>query len=113
MHTLRERDGVEVIGPRGWITYRRLFHEARLQPFSDAIQVQVDAHQAQLPSPLDQLVRLHHQPLEEKDKHGRFKQDAHGITLNWKGSWLDFLESTEHFAAHFTWILTEIHISRV
>lgn len=79
MHTLQERGGVEVIGPRGWMTYCRLFHEAGLQPFSDAIQVQVDAHQAQLPSPLDQLVRLHHQPLEEKDKHGRFEQDAHGV----------------------------------
>lgn len=47
------------------MTYCRLFHEAGLQPLSDAIQVQVDAHQAQLPSPLDQLVGLHHQPLEE------------------------------------------------
>lgn len=46
------------------MTYRRLFHEAGLEPLSDAIQVQVDAHQAQLPSSLDQLVRLHHQPLE-------------------------------------------------
>lgn len=48
----------------GWITYCRLPHEAGLEPISDAIQVQVDAHQAQLPSPLDQLVWLHHQPLQ-------------------------------------------------
>ena len=101
MHTLRERDGVEVIGPRGWMTYCRLFHEARLQPFSDAIQVQVDAHQAQLPSPLDQLVRLHHQPLEEKDKHGRFKQDAHGTTPKWEGSWLDFYRVYRAFCVTF------------
>lgn len=54
----------------GGMTYCRLLHEAGLQPLSDAVQVQVDAHQAQLPSPLDQLVRLHHQPLEETDKYG-------------------------------------------
>lgn len=50
------------------MTYCRLLHEAGLEPISDAIQVQVDAHQAQLPSPLDQLVRLHHQPLEKTSK---------------------------------------------
>lgn len=50
------------------MTYRRLFHEAGLQPLSDAVQVQVDPDQAQLPSPLDQLVRLHHQPLKEEDQ---------------------------------------------
>lgn len=53
---------------RGWMTYCRLSHEAGLQPLSDAVQVQVDADQAQLPSSLDQLVRLHHQPLEEEEE---------------------------------------------
>lgn len=48
---------------RGRVTYRRLLHEAGLQPVPDAVQVQVDAHQPQLAPPLDQLVRLHHQPL--------------------------------------------------
>lgn len=52
------------------MTYHRLFHEAGLEPLSDAAQVQVDAHQAQLPSPLDELVRLHHQPLEERQTSG-------------------------------------------
>lgn len=50
---------------RGWITYGCLLHEAGLEPVSDAVQVQVDAHQAQLPSSLDQLIWLHHQPLEK------------------------------------------------
>lgn len=45
------------------VTYRRLLHEAGPEPLSDATEVQVDAHQAELPSPLDELVRLHHQPL--------------------------------------------------
>jgi len=52
---------------KGRMTYRRLSHEAGLQPLSDAVQVQVDADQAQLPSPLDQLVGLHHQPLQEEE----------------------------------------------
>lgn len=56
------------------MTYCRLSHEAGLQPLSDARQVQVDADQAQLPSPLDQLVRLHHQPLQERDKYHLFQQ---------------------------------------
>lgn len=58
---------------RGWMTYCHLFHEAGLEPLSDAVEVQVDAHQAELPSPLDQLVRLHHQPLEET--HERLLKD--------------------------------------
>lgn len=58
------------------MTYHRLFHEAGLEPLSDAAQVQVDAHQAQLPSPLDELVRLHHQPLEETQTSGFQTGDA-------------------------------------
>lgn len=58
------------------MTYHRLFHEAGLEPLSDAAQVQVDAHQAQLPSPLDELVRLHHQPLEETQTSGFKTGDA-------------------------------------
>lgn len=55
------------------MTYCCLFHEAGLQPLSDAIQVQVDTDQTQLPSSLDQLVRLHHQPLKkEEDKYDLF-----------------------------------------
>lgn len=49
-----------------WMTYRRLFHEAALQPLFDGVQVQVNADQAQLAPPLDQLVGLHHQPLHGK-----------------------------------------------
>lgn len=48
------------------MTYGCFFHHAGLQPLPDAVQVQVDADQAQLPSPLDQLVRLHHEPLGGK-----------------------------------------------
>lgn len=59
------------------MTYHRLFHEAGLEPLSDAAQVQVDAHQAQLPSPLDELVRLHHQPLEETQTSGFKAGEAH------------------------------------
>lgn len=73
MCTLRKRGGVywlRNIRAGGGVTYCRLLHEAGLQPLSDTVQLQVDAHQAQLPSPLDQLVRLHHQPLEETDKYG-------------------------------------------
>lgn len=35
------------------------------QPILDARQVQVDAHQAELPAPLDELVWFNHQSLEE------------------------------------------------
>lgn len=48
------------------VTYRRLLHQAGPQPLSDASEVQVDAHQAQLPPPLDELVGLHHQPLQHR-----------------------------------------------
>lgn len=54
------------------MTYCRLLHEAGLEPLSDAVQVQVDADQAQLPSPLDQLVRLHHQFLQEDDETQKY-----------------------------------------
>lgn len=63
------------------MTYCRLSHEAGLQPVSDTVQVQVDADQAQLPSPLDQLVRLHHQPLEEEDENWSNLAGAKAPTL--------------------------------
>lgn len=50
------------------MTYCCFSHEAGFQPLFDAVQVQVDADQAQLPSSLDQLVWFHHQPLREEDE---------------------------------------------
>lgn len=34
-------------------THSGLSHEAGLEPLSDTLQVQVDAHQPELPAPLD------------------------------------------------------------
>lgn len=53
------------------VTHRRLLHEAGPEPLSDATEVQVDAHQAELPSPLDELVGLHHQPLQDRRTGGQ------------------------------------------
>ena len=51
--------------------HRGLLQEAGLQPLPHAPQVQVDAHQAQLPPALDQLIRLHHQALQEDSGNKR------------------------------------------
>lgn len=66
---VRRQTGWGRLGERR-VTYRRLLHEAGPEPLSDATEVQVDAHQAELPSPLDELVGLHHQPLQDRRTGG-------------------------------------------
>lgn len=73
VHTLKQKGGwMQLVERqqrgRGWMTYCCFSHEAGFQPLFDAIQVQVDADQAQFPSPFDQLVRLHHKSLQEEDE---------------------------------------------
>lgn len=71
----------------GRVTYRRLPHEAGPEPLSDATEVQVDAHQAELPSPLDELVGLHHQPLQDRRTGGQtedLKQSADSELIRYR-----------------------------
>lgn len=84
----------------GWKTYCGLLHEAGLEPTSDAIQVQVDAHQAQLPSSLDQLVWLHHQPLQKTrtvNDYSPFQQDTHEGEVFTASAVLIHLKNREYF----------------
>lgn len=62
-HTERERARREKNTVSSQSTHGGLPHEAGLEPLLHAHQVQVNTHQAQLPSALDQLVWLHHQSL--------------------------------------------------
>lgn len=50
------------------MTYHRLFHKAWLEPLFDPVQVQIDANQTELPSPLNQLVWLNNESLQEENK---------------------------------------------
>lgn len=50
-------------------THSGVFHKVRFDPVFDPLQVQVDANKAELPTPLDQLIWLHHQPLNTKHTH--------------------------------------------
>ena len=45
-------------------THSGLFHVAGFEPLSHTLQVQVDAHQAELPAPFDELIWLDNQALQ-------------------------------------------------